>query len=245
MNRFNLVTMVGLVWVVGSVVQPASAQHGNHGHEGHGHGNHDHGSHAKKAVLPNCPVANEPINLALSIPTDDGPVYFCCKGCISLYKENPTKYATKVASQRKALADRPKVQVTCPVTKEPVDKKVFVETNGEKVYLCCKGCAKKYKSDPAKYAGALANSYTFQTKCPVMGGDINPKVSTTLSTGETIYYCCAGCDKPLRKNPAKYNKNLISQGIVINWTAVKNADSKKGHHDGHDHGSHGHDGHDH
>lgn len=209
----------------------------------HDHADHDHGAHGQAAAQPMCPVMDEPVNLALSVSTDDGPVYFCCKGCVSKYQQNPGKYAAKVTMQRKALADRAKVQVTCPVSKEPVDQKVFSETNGKKVYFCCKGCLGKYQGDPAKYAAALANSYTYQTKCPVMGGDINPKASTTLSTGETIYYCCPGCDKPLRENPAKYNKNLASQGILVNWAEVKKADD--GAHQGHDHGDHGHGDHDH
>ena len=196
------------------------------------------------ADRPMCPMMDEPASLAISTPTDDGPVYFCCQGCISKFKKDPAKYATKVAAQRKVLADRAKVQVTCPVTKEPVDQKVFVESNGKKVHFCCKGCAGKYQKDPAKYASALANSYTFQTKCPVMGGTIVPTVYTTLSTGETIYYCCKGCDKPLRANPAKYNKNLASQSILVNWADVKKADGKK-EHDGHDHSGHDHSGHDH
>lgn len=202
-----------------------------------------HGDHGQKAPVANCPVMGEPVNLALSVATDDGPVYFCCKGCISKYQKNPEKYAAKAVAQRKALADRAKVQVTCPVSKNPVDQKVFIESNGKKVYFCCKGCVGKYQGNPAKYAAALANAYSYQTTCPVMGGKINPKVSTTLSTGETIYYCCPGCDKPLRSNPDKYNKNLEAQGILVNWAEVKKADSGEG--DGHDHDAHGHEGHDH
>jgi len=236
MNRLILGIVFGLALLVGTGVRPAMAQHG--------HGDHGHSAHAEKTALPNCPIMDEPINLAISIPTDDGPVYFCCKGCIPKYQKNPGKYAAKVAAQRKALAHRAKVQVTCPVTNEPVDKKFFVESKGQKIYVCCKGCIGKYKRDPAKYASALSNSYSYQTKCPVMGGDIDPTVSTKLSTGETIYFCCPGCEKPLRKNPAKYNKNLESQGIVINWAEVKKSDSGKGH-GGHDHGAHGHGDHGH
>ena len=231
MNRLIFGMAFGSALLVGTGVRSAMAQHG--------HGDHDHGKPAEKATLPNCPIMDEPISLAISTPTDDGPVYFCCDGCIPKFQKDPAKYATKVAAQRKALAHRAKVQVTCPVTKKPVDPKIFAETKGEKTYFCCKGCVGKYQSDPAKYASALANSYTYQTKCPVMGGDIAPAVFSKLSTGETIYYCCAGCDKPLLKNPVKYNKNLVSQGILINWAEVKKADSGKGH-DGHDHGDHGH-----
>jgi len=221
MNRFILGIALGSSLLLGAAVRPAMAQHG--------HGDHDHGAHAKTAALPNCPIMAEPINLAISVATDDGPVYFCCDGCIPKFQKNPEKYATKVAAQRKALADRAKVQVTCPVTKEPIDQKIFVESNGKKVYLCSKGCVGKYQSDPAKYASALANSYTYQTTCPVMDKEIDPTVFTKLSTGETIYYCCPGCDKKLRENPAKYNSSLASQGIVVNWAEVKKADSGKGH----------------
>lgn len=236
MNRLILGIAFGSAFLVGPGARPAMAQHGN--------GDHDHGAHAKKAALPNCPIMDEPISLAISVATDDGPVYFCCEGCIPKFQKNPGKYATKVTAQRKALAHRAKVQVTCPVSKEPVDQKVFVESKGKKVYLCCQGCAGKYQSDPAKYASALANSYSYQTTCPVMGKEIDPAVFTKLSTGETIYYCCPGCDKRLRGNPAKYNKSLVAQGIAVNWAEVKKADTGKGH-DGHDHGAHGHGDHDH
>lgn len=179
----------------------------------------------------------EAVNLSVSTATDDGPVFFCCKGCIRKYKAEPAKYAAKVAAQRKALADRPRVQVTCPVSKEPVNQKVFIEQEGRKVYFCCEDCVKEYKADPGKHKVALANSYSYQTKCPVMGEPINPKASTTLSTGETIYYCCKRCDKKLLADPAKYDKNLLAQGIHIDWEKAK---ATHGGHD--DHGGHG--GHD-
>jgi hypothetical protein len=68
---------------------------------------------------------------------------------------------------------------------------------------------------------------------------INPKSFTELPTGEMIYYCCNGCDKKLRAEPAKYNQNLVAQGIQIDWAKVEG--KEQGH--GGDHG-HGHD-HDH
>ncbi len=208
------------VVVLGLGLTSARAQHG---HTGHGH--------MDEAATPKCPVMDEPAHLGITVATDDGPVFFCCEGCIPKYQEDPGKYTAKVGAQRKALADRARVQVTCPVSGEAIDQKVFVESNGKKVYFCCEGCAGKYQSNPVKYAGALAGSYSYQTICPVMGGKINPQVSTTLSTGETIYYCCPGCDKPLRDNPAKYNKNLVAQGILVNWAEVKKADSAKSHGD--------------
>ena len=204
---------------------------------------HDHGKHAKAhAPLPDCPIMGEPINLAISTPTEEGPVFFCCDGCVKKYKENQGKYSSVVAAQRKALADRPKVQTTCPVSGKAVDRKVSIEVDGNKVHFCCQGCVSKYQSDPKKYAAALANSYTYQMTCPVMGNPIDPTSYTELADGRKIYYCCDGCEGPLFKNPAKYAKNLASQGLQYNWAKIKKAGDEG--HGGHDHG-HGHGGHDH
>lgn len=200
-------------------------------------------------ALPQCPVMGEDINLSVSTPTEDGPVYFCCKGCVKKYTANPTKYAKATATQRDAFAKRKKIQVTCPVMGEPVDAKVFAEHNGEKVLFCCKGCVKKFAADPAKYKSALANSYTYQTECPVMGETIDPTSFAVMPTGETVYYCCNGCDGKFKKNPEKYTAKLASQGLFIDAAKLKAALSKAhGHddHSGHDHGDdhsgHGHGG---
>ncbi len=196
------------------------------------------------SVLPKCPVMDEPVNFFVSAETEDGPVYFCCKGCIDKYKANPDKYAVKVAAQREALAELPKVQVTCPVTGKPVDGKTSIEHNGEKVYFFCPKCVAKFKEDPGKYKTALANSYTYQTKCPVMGGDINPQSFTTLAGGQRIYFCCPACEKKLFDHPAKYAPKLAEQGFMITPEQIKPAKEEEAdmHHDahehGHDHGNH-------
>ncbi len=201
--------MVGLAIVAG-VAGPAAGQEGAPG-----------GKADFASVSPMCPVMDEPINVCWSTPTEGGPVYFCCKGCIEKYTADPAKYAAKVQKQREALAKLDKVQVRCPVSGEPVDRKVSIEHGGRQVFFCCPDCIGKYEKEPAKYAAALANSYSYQTKCPVMGGKINPKSFTVLPTGETIYYCCDGCDAKLKADPAKYNANLLAQGIKIDWDKVK------------------------
>ena len=187
--------------------------------------------------LPECPVMGEPIDFSVSAATKDGPVFFCCAGCIKKFEANPEKYASDVAGQRKFLAKREKIQVRCPVSGEPVDQKVSTEHKGEKVSFCCKDCIDKYTSDPAKYKTALANSYTYQTKCPVMGESIDPKSFSVLSTGQTVYYCCKGCDKKFLANPAKYAPKLAVQGVTINVEKLSKAGANG---DGHDH-DHDHD----
>lgn len=192
---------------------------------------HDHGKHS---ALPACPVmGDDPIDLSISVATSDGPVFFCCADCIDTYKADPAKYAAKVTDQRRQLASLPKVQTVCPVRGKPVDKKVSIGQGANKVGFCCKGCVAKFQSNPAKYQAALANGYTYQTKCPVMGGPIDPKASMELADGRKVYFCCKGCDKKLAGDPAKYLPKLEAQGIHL---SAKDLSGGKA---GHSHGGHG------
>ncbi len=171
-----------------------------------------------------CPIVAEPIDFFTSIDTADGPVYFCCKGCIKKYKANPAKFAKETAAQRAILAKLPKIQTTCPVSGKELDPEEPGGTtmhNGEKISFCCPMCIKKFKDDPDSFKAKLAASFTYQTKCPVMGGEIDPSVHTTLSNGKKIYFCCKGCEKKLRADPEKYNDALVAQGIQVDWEKEK------------------------
>jgi len=179
------------------------------------------GDDAASASKVLCPVTGEPANFLERVDLPDGPVYVCCKGCTKKIVEDPSKFAKQIAAQRAAVAKLPKVQVTCPVSGEPVDPEVTVDYNGEKVAFCCGGCVKKFQASPDSFKAKLAASYTYQTKCPVMGKDINPKAFTTLKSGAKIYYCCPGCDAKLRGNPDKYAEALEAQGIFVNWEKEK------------------------
>lgn len=47
-------------------------------------------------------------------------------------------------------------QKTCPVMEgNPINKNIFVEYKGKKVYFCCKGCPDTFKANPEKYVSKL------------------------------------------------------------------------------------------
>ena len=47
-------------------------------------------------------------------------------------------------------------QTTCPIMDgNPINKALFVEYKGKKVYFCCPGCEEKFTADPAKYVAKL------------------------------------------------------------------------------------------
>jgi YHS domain-containing protein len=46
-------------------------------------------------------------------------------------------------------------QTVCPVMAGPVNKDIFTEYKGKKVYFCCAGCKTKFEEAPEKYLGKL------------------------------------------------------------------------------------------
>ena len=48
-----------------------------------------------------------------------------------------------------------KVQTTCPVMGGKINSKLFVDTDGKRIYVCCPGCVAAIKKDPAKYIKKL------------------------------------------------------------------------------------------
>ena len=46
-------------------------------------------------------------------------------------------------------------QTTCPVMEGPINRAIYVEHEGKKVYFCCKGCETQFQEDPEKYVKLL------------------------------------------------------------------------------------------
>ncbi|MBL7185132.1 MAG: YHS domain-containing protein [Phycisphaerae bacterium] len=60
--------------------------------------------------------------------------------------------ATESAKEVASAAE----QTTCPVmVGNPINKAIFTEYKGKKVYFCCPGCDSKFKADPEKYIAKL------------------------------------------------------------------------------------------
>jgi YHS domain-containing protein len=46
-------------------------------------------------------------------------------------------------------------QTICPVLNAPIDKNIYVEYQGKKVYFCCADCKAAFEKEPAKYISKL------------------------------------------------------------------------------------------
>ena len=79
----------------------------------------------------------------------------------------------------------------------------------------CDGCGCRVAAAPAKSTPpAKAAKIIPQTTCPIMGGAINKKLYVDYQ-GKRIYVCCAGCINAVKKDFAKYTKELEAKGITL------------------------------
>jgi YHS domain-containing protein len=201
-------------------------EHGDHG-AGHSMQEKDEkadaGNPYDKAV---CPVSGESINIAKYTYQRGKRVYFCCNDCKSKFAKDPDKYADGVKAQRELLKPLA-IQVSCPGTGKPIDKKVFVEEKHGRVYFCGEGCKAGWERDSTAMKKKLAESVTYQTNCPIMGGQINPAVYSEVD-GRTVYFCCPGCEKKfVADKDANFKK--VDEQIKKNKAAMEKRHGKKDH----------------
>ena len=51
-----------------------------------------------------------------------------------------------------------KPQTTCPILAGNIDKNVYADYQGKRIYFCCKGCDAEFKKDPEKYMKKLQDA---------------------------------------------------------------------------------------
>ncbi|MCL4503592.1 MAG: YHS domain-containing protein [Deltaproteobacteria bacterium] len=63
-------------------------------------------------------------------------------------------------------AGQPKPQTVCPVLGGKVNKQIYVDYQGKRVYLCCQGCEAQFKKDPEKFMKKIQEQGITLEKCP-------------------------------------------------------------------------------
>lgn len=72
-------------------------------------------------------------------------------GCKKSEPEGPTGTIPEVETVTAVAGE----QTICPVMAGAIDKTIFVEYQGKKVYFCCAGCKDKFEAEPEKYLAKL------------------------------------------------------------------------------------------
>lgn len=232
---------------------------GRTGHEGHGE-EMDNSKHTmtegmKMKSQTNCPVMGGKINKDIFADHKGLRVYFCCPACIDQFKADPEKYLKEMREKGiepekipNVMPDKiaipemklQKPQTKCPVMGGDINRDLYVDYNGQRVYFCCNGCEASFNEDPEKYIKAMVEvgieiervhtdqfkvpiknestplisekAMKAQTKCPVMGGDINKDLYVDYK-GLRVYFCCDGCQGTFNSDPEKYLKEMKEAGV--------------------------------
>lgn len=67
---------------------------------------------------------------------------------------------TKTSTSKKT------VQTTCPVMGGKINKDLYVDVKGKRIYICCKGCIKTIEENPDKYIKKLEDAGVKIEKIP-------------------------------------------------------------------------------
>ena len=73
---------------------------------------------------------------------------------------------TTKESAATAVADAGKPQTACPVMGDKINKAIYADHDGKRVYFCCAGCVNTFKKDPAKYVKKLEDAGVTLAKAP-------------------------------------------------------------------------------
>ena len=119
-------------------------------------------------------------------------------------------------------ADKGKAQTVCPMSGKPINKEVYADQDGKRVYFCCQDCVKEFKADPAKVMQKLKEEgvtladapMTMQSVCPVSGKPID-KAQYVDYKGERVYFCCPHCPDSFKKDPEAMIKKMKADGIML------------------------------
>jgi len=58
-------------------------------------------------------------------------------------------------AETKEIVSQAIEQKICPVMEGPINKELYTEYKGKKVYFCCAGCKEKFEKEPEKYLDKL------------------------------------------------------------------------------------------
>jgi len=103
-----------------------------------------------------------------------GVVFLAVAACAALWgcdggekgKRTTTSQPSAPGTQVAAKATAGKAQTLCPVMGEAINRSIFVDYQGKRVYFCCGMCPPKFKADPEKYLAAMAKDGIVLEKSP-------------------------------------------------------------------------------
>jgi YHS domain-containing protein len=57
-------------------------------------------------------------------------------------------------------------QANCPITGKTINKSIYSDYNGKRIYFCCSGCPESFKKDPERYIKKMESEGVDLEKAP-------------------------------------------------------------------------------
>jgi len=92
-------------------------------------------------------------------------------------KDTPTTGTSKAAvtgAKKAATTTKNKPQTLCPVMGGAINKKLYVDSDGKRIYVCCAMCISTINKDPAKYIKQLEDQGITLEKTPATPAPTQP-----------------------------------------------------------------------
>jgi len=170
-------------------------------------------SAASPYLLATCALSGRPLDVKGSrtmVEVEGRQIGTCCGGCAKFLQKDPAKYL-KAVDEAHAAQQRPIYPMkTCLISGDELtdDNAIEIMVGNRLFRVCCAGCGKAIKADPAKYVAMLdeaarkqqSKNYALEI-CPVSGkkttGD---NASDVMVGGRLVRLCCEGCKTEFEKD---------------------------------------------
>jgi YHS domain-containing protein len=117
---------------------------------------------SKKAAIENqfptlvpqtrCPVMGGKIDSTYYTDIQGQRIYHCCDGCSAKLTADPDTYFKKAADNSVLFEN---IQTNCPVNGKPINKTIYLDYQGRRIFFASEKCADKFVKEPAKYLDKL------------------------------------------------------------------------------------------
>ena len=113
-----------------------------------------------------CPMMGGKANKDLPVDFCGKRIRGCCQGRVGPVGKAPAQDAKTLENKGITLDKTPIPQTTCPMMGGKINKNLFVDSGGKRVYVCCKDCLGPVGKAPAKYIKTLEDKGITLDKTP-------------------------------------------------------------------------------
>lgn len=165
--------------------------------------------------LSTCPISGKELGSeAVSKEYDGRQVKFCCGGCPAGFEKAKEENLAKLDKAIIEQQEKDYPLTTCINSGKDLGEHPVSFVIGNKLMkTCCENCKAKLEGDKAaaleKHAAAIIEKETPNypaKKCPVSGEELGAMGDTVnvVIGDKLVKLCCAGCEKKVAAEPAKY-----------------------------------------